>query len=706
MTRRSHLAAIGLLAACAGAPTNSPATGAGNADAATAAVGRTTTRLRNGATLVVQRVPGRPQAVLQVGVAAGGVLFAPGAAELAAHVVAEAGDAANSRPSLRRRIEQLGGLLQVHVGPLTCWLDIRVAADAWSAAAKAVGEALAAPPPTRAEFERVRRDVVAARTAALADDPAGGMARLLLLGESGGDRYVRALADRDASEVATFLARGWRPELTTVVLAAAAEPAAALAELDADAGASIGAWRAATPPTPMALIDRRFDSGLWWSAATAPAAAAAPCQLAVVMPLPDPAEPRAADEILALGCLTLEGVGGRLERVFADRGLSQVRWQATTVATADATALVLRTEAPGEQVAAIWRALTAARASLQSVQPSRSEIELAQVRAPLLARLQLLDDGVRARRLRSDDPSMDAVDRRLAELAAAGPEALREGVDRLLARPFACIAVGGAIASDVPDVHAFQPTPTAPSAPPAAATPGPSPTPAATVAAPAAPATAGAAARPQPWLEQAAAAAGGAAALRRLDGWRSRAETRAEAAPALLDEQEWRRDGALTRTRTALGQSLRTKLAGDGGTEQLGAVVRQLDAAAIATARRELRRHPLALLAAHVRGELVFRTVTTGEAGDRRLAVLETNDGGFERLRMHIDVESGLVRAVESWETMPDGSVVHLHEAWQDYRPVGVLRAPFHRLTTRDDGVQRAATAWTAWTPVFADPAK
>jgi hypothetical protein len=102
----------------------------------------------------------------------------------------------------------------------------------------------------------------------------------------------------------------------------------------------------------------------------------------------------------------------------------------------------------------------------------------------------------------------------------------------------------------------------------------------------------------------------------------------------------------------------------------------------------------------------VFRTVTTGEAGDRRLAVLETNDGGFERLRMHIDVESGLVRAVESWETMPDGSVVHLHEAWQDYRPVGVLRAPFHRLTTRDDGVQRAATAWTAWTPVFADPAK
>jgi hypothetical protein len=184
---------------------------------------------------------------------------------------------------------------------------------------------------------------------------------------------------------------------------------------------------------------------------------------------------------------------------------------------------------------------------------------------------------------------------------------------------------------------------------------------------------------------------------------RSRAETRAEAAPALLDEQEWRRDGALTRTRTALGQSLRTKLAGDGGTEQMGTVVRQLDAAAIATARRELRRHPLALLAAHVRGELVFRTVTTGEAGDRRLAVLETNDGGFERLRMHIDVESGLVRAVESWEAtaLDDcdirGSTPGVHRDSQDDRSLLAGLAGFDRVNeggSFGEGCLRCIPIW------------
>ncbi|MFN9757870.1 MAG: hypothetical protein ACK58X_15795, partial [Planctomycetota bacterium] len=137
------------------------------------------------------------------------MLLAPGAAELALHVVAEAGDAANGRASLRRQIEQLGGVLQTHVGPLSSWLDVRVEADRWPEAVQAVAAALAAPPPTRAEFEHVRRELVAARTAALGNDPAGAMARLLLLGERDVDAYLRARVDRDASDAANFLARAW-----------------------------------------------------------------------------------------------------------------------------------------------------------------------------------------------------------------------------------------------------------------------------------------------------------------------------------------------------------------------------------------------------------------------------------------------------------------------------------------------------------------
>ncbi|MFO0314092.1 MAG: hypothetical protein ACK539_12805 [Planctomycetota bacterium] len=740
-----RLAAVCLLAACSSPPAVAPepATGAGAgsdpsgpvaaATGARSAPSRSTARLRNGATAVVQQAPGGPAALLQLGVAAGTLLLAPGAAELALHVVAEAGDAANGRASLRRQIEQLGGVLQTHVGPLSSWLDVRVEADRWPEAVQAVAAALAAPPPTRAEFEHVRRELVAARTAALGNDPAGAMARLLLLGERDVDAYLRALVDRDASDAANFLARGWRPELTTVVLVGPAEPAAALAALDAADRASVGSWRSSSEPSPLPVLDRRFDSGLWWSPASDAAAAAAPCRLAVVIPLPASGEPTAADELLALGCLTLEGLGGRMARVFADRGLERVEWRATTTATADATALVLRTEAASDQVGAIWRALTAARTSLQSVPPSPAEIAQAQTHAPVLARLPLLDDGDRARRLRGDTAGINAIDVRLAELgglADAGPDMLRQGVDRLLARPFACVVVGGAIASDVPGVLAFRalpstaeapagsplalPTlpvaPIAPIAPPpiapdnAAGTTAAGATP---VAAPNnLPAGGEAPARTQPWLDQAATAAGGPAALRRLQGWHSRAVSRHGRSPELLDDQRWRGDGALTRTRTVLGQDLVTTIVGDAGTERLGETVKELDAAAIAAARHEMRRHPLALLAAHVRGEMTFRTVSTRDAGDRKLAVLETADGGFERLRLHIDVESHLVRAVESWATMPDGSVVHLHEAWQDYRAVGVLRAPFHRLTTQDDNADRTATSWSEWQPVFADAPK
>jgi hypothetical protein len=735
MTPAWRLAVFGLLAACASPPppappaTRAPTPATAGTPAARPNLASASTRLRNGAKAIVQEAPGRATALLQVGCAGGAVLLAPGAAELTLQVLADAGDAASGRAPLRRRIEQLGGVLQTHVGPLTCWLDIRVEASAWPAAAQAVAETLGAPPPTRAEFERVRRELVAARTAAMTADPAGTMARLLLLGERDTDDYLRGLVDRDASDAATLLARGWRPESATVVLVAPTAPADALAVLDATDATSIGSWRAAAAPGPLPLIERRFESGLWWSPAIAPTAPDAPCQIAVAIPLPDVGEPGAGDEALALGCLTLEGVGGRLERVFADRGLDKVTWQATTIATPDATALVLRTEAPSGQIGAIWRALTAARASLQSVPPSPAELGQAQPHAPLLARLALLDDGARARRLAGDATGVTAVDRRLDELAGvatAGPDGLRQGVDRMMSRPFACVVVGGTIASDVPGVRAFGalsqtsvPTTNPPGAAaafpalplPSAALPTPpgtapiAPMPSAPTRLEVAATAPGpdAAARPQPWLDHAAAEAGGAAALRRLHGWRSRATVRHDRAPEMLDEQDWRGDGALVRTKTVFGQAVVTRIAGDAGTERLGETSKDLDAAAIAAARHEMRRHPLALLAAHVRGELTFRTVTTREAGDRKLVILETGDGGFERLRVHIDAESHLVRAVESWATMPDGGVVHLHEAWQDHRPVGVLRAPFHRLTTQDDGGQRTATTWTDWQPVFVD---
>ena len=73
--------------------------------------------------------------------------------------------------------------------------------------------------------------------------------------------------------------------------------------------------------------------------------------------------------------------------------------------------------------------------------------------------------------------------------------------------------------------------------------------------------------------------------------------------------------------------------------------------------------------------------------------------GPFERLRLYLDSQSALVRIVEVWEALPDGSVVHVQDAWSDYRSSGGMRAPFHRLTTHDDGQNRLETVFDRWTP-------
>jgi hypothetical protein len=73
-------------------------------------------------------------------------------------------------------------------------------------------------------------------------------------------------------------------------------------------------------------------------------------------------------------------------------------------------------------------------------------------------------------------------------------------------------------------------------------------------------------------------------------------------------------------------------------------------------------------------------------------------------LRLHLDAESGLPRTVEAWQTGADGAVVHLQEAWSDYRRVDGLRAPFRRLTTQDDGQNRLEATYDRWVPKLQRP--
>ncbi|MGB3965406.1 MAG: hypothetical protein WBO45_01655, partial [Planctomycetota bacterium] len=282
-----------------------------------------------------------------------------------------------------------------------------------------------------------------------------------------------------------------------------------------------------------------------------------------------------------------------------------------------------------------------------------------------------------------------AIDRAGEQLARGPDRDLRAATDAFLALPFALVVIGGTAPAEITEVRAIDllppghaGEPTAADRPPAPGVPGP----------------------PTTWPERAAAATGGRANLARLTGWRYEAKVNHEQAPALVESGQWSVDGTLRRVREILGQTIETVLDGTKWSESTGKTTASLDAAQAAFARREQQRHPLGLLAGAIRGELSFRQVAQRDAGDRTVMVIEATGDRFDRLRLHIDTQSHLVRVVEAWETLPDGTVLHLHDAWSDYRTVDGLRVPFRRLTTFDDGQNRTETVFTSWRPTLRAP--
>ncbi|MBL8753568.1 MAG: insulinase family protein [Planctomycetes bacterium] len=692
------LAAAALVAACAGSPRREepptpplqprvlPEPEVKSSQAPIAA--RTVARLDNGITVVLAKSPNGRDAQLQFGFLAGTAFVAPGACELAAYVLAHGADPAQGRPSLAQTMERLGGTLAVRVGPLTAWLDLRVPATRWQEALSALKRALAGTADSRNQVERLRAELVAARSAAIRAQPGRAMAELLLLAESGSATYVNALLDRDPAEVAQFRARLFRPERAVLFAEVPADAAAATKALGKGGAVDLAAWTPELPvPGPTGLLDRRFEPGLY--VARDPTAAAGPARrVLLVQYLPPLSTPDAAEMLTMHACLTLDGSGGRLERMQQDTPLVGVVWQPSVVQTPDATALVLEAMMAPTDVVPIWRLVQNARASLLAVPPTDSELDLALARVPLTARLGLVDDAARLRsaaQLALLGTDLAAFDAKVAAIRTMPKLDMTVPARNFLALPFAMVVVGG----DVPDLPAeartydVLPQGHEPAANPVADTGTPQhPAPA-----------------PTPWIDQAIAAVGSKELVQRLSGFRHTARLVHEQAPDMTETTMWQNDGSLVRQRTLVGETIETTLAGDKWSEKVGTTTRSLDAAEAGWLRREQHRHPLALLAAAARGEILFRPVAQRDSGDRTVMVLEAKCERFERLRVHLDTQSHLVRVVETWETLPDGTALHLHEDWSDYRLAAGLRAPFRRLCTQDDGQNRVETLFQTWTP-------
>jgi hypothetical protein len=639
------------------------------------------TRLDNGLAVVTTSAPPGRDAQIQLGLLAGTVMMAPGLGELSAHVLAECGDPSQGRLPLTQAIARLGGTLKVHNGPVTTWFDIRIPGARWPEALTALREALDQPPRSRNQIERIREELIERRRAEVQVDPIGAMVHRMLLGDASTASNLTELVDRDASEVDAYISRLFRPERMLLALETPDAQERMIATLSSAGPGSIGSWRPApTIPGDMPLLDRRFESGVHWAAESGTGT----CQVAIAMMLPDAARSETAPLFVLQECVTLDGTGGRFEQLQRDQGLGHLRWRSDLVQSPDAAALLLRTEATPEEALALYRTLTLARASMLDVAPTPSELGLALRRAPLTVRLGMLDSGARLRsqtQMLVRGSGLAAIDTAFGQIERSGFE-VDVHAAAYLQLPVAMIVVGGAVPAGATEVREFDLLPSGL---------------AVDVAATANTKVEDSSAASGQWLDRAMTAVGSKALLGDLVGWQAESMIRHADAPPMRERIVWQDEGWLERDRELLGQRLEARITAEARFEQLGDTKRPLEEPEVATLRREQQRHPLALLAAHARGTLEFRSRARRAVGDREMMVLEAISPRFDRLRIHIDTQSFLIRLVEVWETLPGGVVVHIEDAWSDYRRIGDLRVPHHRMTSQDNGQNRVETVLDSW---------
>lgn len=637
------------------------------------------TALPNGLGAFLAIAPEGATGQLQLGVLAGSLFEAPGLAELAAITVVRSNNPAQGQRSLEQAIERLGGTLDIRVGLMATWIDLRVPSNRLWDAVKLLRTALESPTTSRNQIERLRDELVAQHAREALAEPLRATSRATLLAERSTASYLDGLLDIDPGQVGLLHSRLYRPE--RCLLSVRWDQPHRTMHRMLEAEGSIAGWRAPPPvPGDISLLSRRFETRLMWHEQGAPGSRA---RIAVVLPLPQQGDALAAGLLVMHACLTLDGTGGRFERLQNDAGLGHLQWQARYEQAPDSHALVLTTTATPTEAVRVWQVLQNARQSLIDVPPSPSEIQLALRRARLNASLPMLDGHARLRttaNLALAGKPVDVVERRLDVLAADPAFDYGELARAFVQKPYWMAVVGPDMPAGVAGLESFKLIPDGFELPEQGG--------ADTVATE----------TNDPWLDRAQAASGLPSDFESLRGFEAVATRTASLAPPVEERISWRQDGTLTRERTVLGSVVTTTLDGDSWTEELDGARKGLSVEQADELRREMRRHPMMILAAVRRGELRFRPIAQREVGDRQLMVLEAVQERTSRLRVHVDVASHLIRAVEVWEQVGE-SIVHIHEEWSDYRKVGTLRVPHRCDVSWNDGEHRTRLAFASWTP-------
>lgn len=612
--------------------------------------------------------PHSDAAVLRLTIPVGTRTGATGLAELTAWVVSETPAPDDNRASMRRGIENLEGSLEVRVGANHTSFEANVRRGDWRQALGLMTTAIHATAPNTDQIERIRGRLLQTRRNDLATASIENLITVLAELSVPPERYLVALEDRTAEDVGLFQETHYR---TAGTVAALWVPGASAIDVLEVADATLAKWAASFPAKSGAAggSPTAPRKGVLWSPTDGEM-----CHFAFAFPLPHPAEPRAIEKLLLLECLTMDGVGGRLEQTMT----APATLSGHVSGVGSTQRMVLYGRGSPDLAVSTWKASRLALASLATSPPSRAELRAAadRLRLRLLARYDdprgWLDWATGYGSLPPDArglaASLDRLDDEDLALAAA--------IAEIVGRPSPLVAIGGQPPADAALAVA---------AAPAFADPAGAATPIETSL------QIGAA---DEHLKLALRALGGAARLRQVEGLSAELERHTEQGVSTYETVWFKDPERLRRLRRVLATTIETVIKPRQPYERSGERQVRLDQEESRLLLSRLQRHPVILLARYARGQVRFRLVSTRRVGDREMAVLQMI-GAADRLRIMIDTESGLVRAVTTRERRIDlGEHIHVTERYMDYRPVNGVRAPFYRVTTVDDGDFEIFTVW------------
>lgn len=609
-----------------------------------------------------------------------------GLALLVAHVVADTPLERGSRPSLRRAVESAGGTLTIEADASTTTLAFTAPAVSWYWLVEQLVDAARTVPSSADRVEAWRDRTARELAKRWSDDPlSAAVTRVLSFEFEGLSQWLEEVEDADLDAVVAFHEDVYRP--TGALLVAArpdVEPERSMQRIASlmerwTAGRELVVFPDPIPTLPAA-------KGMFWSEQGEPG------RFATVVEIPPAALQGSAASWLVAELMIGTSADGRIPNALQD-----LASEATIRIASNGPRRILewRATAPPRRILEAQETLRKLYGNLDRTPPGDETVRAAAARARLRLMLDvgepagwcaevtrsllagarpdiLVEPGGKETPVPSDDALTSLWD------ALQRPDDLdvRASVRAMMERGSLLVALGVDLTAEprfarMPDALVPEERVTLTSADVAEQREA-----------------------AEEILTRAAAAVGGRSALLGLAGFHTVSLTRSGRGPEVVDREWFRLDGRFRRVRNVLASRIETVVGPSIARETCDGQAVELAEADSQGCLDAGRRHPLVLLAEWTQGRSRYRQISLRERHGRPLAVLERDGGEAGRLRLFVDAESGLIRAVVARVDLGTGAV-YVREEWRDYRAAGRgLRAPHHRTTWVDDGVRGIVTTF------------